>query len=554
MPPVCPALEKSLPAILFAAGFAFLFRRWLFTGLDGIFGDEGDGEILLATLEHWHRVFAGEAHFADPTYFYPERGALGFTDAYFLYGLAYAAGRGLGLDPFTSFMTVMVALAATGFFGFVRLLRRHFAVAAPWTAVGACLFAFANMNAVKLVQAQAYCAMLLPVLCDLALSAWSAGTWARRIGLAGGAGLLHALIFFTAYLTGWFFTAFLALIGLLHPLLFGPARTFALVREAVTTKRDVALAYAAGFLIGIAPFLAIYLPVLSSGRRREFAEVLANAPDARDILNVTTGNWLWGDILRGLDIAGRPNRPRWEVELGFTPITLAALLATILALAARSRRAVRHPENALSERDRWAFTFGAAVMLSWLVQLDYGEFRPWAAVFAAMPGAGAVRYTFRSQIVANLLAAVLVAYALASAAQARRAVVRRAIPVVAALLLIEQVNVDWPATISRRQKTEWLAAIPPPPTACRAFYLSPGAKPVDKPGYEHQADAMLFSQIRAIATVNGYSSWLPEGWMLEEPSAPDYPAAVRRWANANGLSAMCGLDPGAGRWTIGLPD
>jgi hypothetical protein len=539
--------DALVAAIMFAAGFAYLFRSWLFTGFDRVFGDEGDGEIVLATLEHWFRALRGEQRLLDPTFFYPEPGALALTDSYTLYGLPYAALRGLGLDAFVSFMMVMAALCAIGYWGFLRLARKHFVVAMPWAAAGACLFVFANMNAVKLVQVQAYCAMLLPIVCICALSAWSA-PGKRGALLAAAGGLLHALIFLTAFLTAWFFTAFLLLIGMLHPLAFGTSRTFALMREAVSGKRHIVLAYALAFVLGITPFLALYLPVLLSGHRREFAEVVANAPNALDILNVTDGNLLWGDALRALGITGQPNRPRWEVELGYTPTVLAAIMATTALLIC----SLRLDRAADSDCHRIVILLGLGLLAFFLLQLDYGGVRPWAAVHALVPGASGVRYTFRSQIVGNLFAALIIAYGLGVLAT-REGAARATAYLGAVLLIFEQANVDWPATISRRAKLAWFQAIPPAPAECRAFYLVPGAEPHAKPGYEHQTDAMLFSQLRGIATVNGYSSWLPDGWDLEEPARRGYAAAVRAWAKSKGVSGLCGLDPGRAIWTIGLP-
>lgn len=546
-------MEYALAGLLFAPGFFWLFRRWLFTGFDGIFGDEGDGEILIAIVEHWHHAFAGEVRWTDPSFFYPERGVLGFTDALFLYGLVHAGLRGLGFDVFTALMLVMMVLAAIGFFGFLRLARRHFGIPMIWATVGAFVFAFGNLNAVKLVQAQAYCAMLLPLVCDLALTAWSSAVRRRGIALAAAGGLLHALIFITAFQAAWFFTFFLSLFAMLFLLVFGPARMRALLREALTHKRHVCIAYGTAFAIGIVPFLVLYLPVFLSGRVRDFAEVVSNAPDARDILNVTTGNWLWGDLLRLLHITGRPNRPMWEVELGFTPSMFALLVVTTLILSWNLLR----QGASLKDHERWFLTLGLGVLLSWLLQLDYGGARPWEMIWAWVPGASAVRYTFRSQIVANLFASLVVAGALAmlAAAAQRRRIGTVLLVAGAAFLLVEQANTDWPATISRRAKTAWIEAIPPAPPGCSAFYLVPGVAPADKPGWEHQADAMLFSQVRGIPTVNGYSSWLPDGWNLEEPDKSGYASAVRDWATRKRIAeGLCGLDPAHGKWVMGLPE
>lgn len=528
-----------------------LFRRWLFTGFDGIFGDDADGEILIALVAHWDWVIAGAAGWADPSFFYPQRGTLGYTDAVFLYGLAHAALRAIGFDIFSAFMVVMAALAGIGFFGFLRLARRHFGMARPAAAMGAALFVFANMNAVGLIHAQIYCAMLLPLVCDLALTAWGERRPRRAIAFAAAAGLLHGLIFLTAYQTAWFFTFLLLLCAALYPAVFGLARSREMLRDVINKSGRLA-GYAAGFVVGAVPFLLLYLPVLLAGRHRELAEVFGNSPDARDIINVTTGNWMWGDILRHAGITGRPNRPVWEVDRGFTPAVFTMLLATMAMLFAGRRRTF--PPAAT---DRWLLLLGLGALLSWLVQLDYFGLRPWAAVWALVPGAGAIRYTFRAQIVANLFISLVVARGFAWLwVLAREHRQKAALVVVAAFVsLLEQVNIDWPATISRRATMAWIDAVPALPPGCRVFYLAPRAEPVDKDGWIHQADAILLSQARGIPTVNGYSSWLPEHWALEEPAKPGYAAAVRDWAHRNGITdGLCGVEPRRGRWTVGPPE
>ncbi len=58
---------------------------------------------------------------------------------------------------------------------------------------------------------------------------------------------------------------------------------------------------------------------------------------------------------------------------------------------------------------------GLAVVALWLLQMDYFGVRPWRAVWAVVPGAKAIRYTFRSQLVANLFVSLIVAQTLAGA-------------------------------------------------------------------------------------------------------------------------------------------
>jgi hypothetical protein len=480
----------------------------------------------------------------------------------------------LGFDAFTAYMLVMTALAAAGFFGFRRLAIVHFGLPRAAAAVGAFLFAFANVDAVKLIHAQCYCAMLLPGLCDLALTGWAS----RRHGALLGAavGVLYGALFLTSFETAWFFACFLMLLALLHPAVHGLEATRALVWEMATAKRGVLLAAACGFAVGIVPFLLLYLPVFLAGHSRDFAEVASNMAQWRDLANVTPENAVWGPLLQWLGIAGRPDRPVWEVELAFTPAVMVVFVGGTIALARRAGR----PR---AGTDAYLLMLAAAVIIVWLLQMDWFGVRPWRAVWAAIPGGSALRYIFRIQLVANLFVCLVVARALVALAHipAKWTPVRRqeyapnresraradsartereldlrrlATILLCGFLLVEQINLVWPPIMSRREALAWIQATPPPPAGCRIFYLAPGGEDGGPIAEERQAAAMLFAEVRNIPTVNGYSSWFPDGWALDDPGSPRYPGAVRDWAERNGIAPeLCALELPAGRWTPGLP-
>lgn len=532
--------DRILTAALFAAGFALLFRGWLFSGFDRAFGDDEDGYLALAHIEHWRHVFAGEVPWRDPLFFYPVHSVLGYTDAFFLFGAVSAPLRFLGLDTFTAVMAAMATLAALGFFGLRRLAMRWFGTPASYAALGAFLFAFANVDAVKLIHIQAYCAMLLPLLCALAFASIEAKPRSLGVALAAGAGLLYAALFLTAYQTAWFFGCYVLLMALIAI----PACGVAAAREIARKVLHAWPALAAGtvtFAVGMVPFTLLYGPVVAAGHARDFAEVAANMPDWRDLANVTPENAVWGRTLQWIGVTGRLDRPAWEVELAFTPVVLAVFIAGLAAMTMRLR------QRAIA--DRFLVAAGFAVVIGWLLQMDYFGFRPWEAVWAAVPGAKAIRYTFRSQLVANLFVALVAVRVLAGMTRACAWSV-----LVCGFLVIEQVNLMWPPTTSRREALAWIAAAPAPPVGCDAFYVAPKAGPPGRNGPQHQDDAMLFAEVRGIATVNGYSSWFPDGWALQDPARPGYPAAVRDWAERNRIAdRLCRFDPRAGQWTAGPP-
>jgi hypothetical protein len=540
--------------LLWALGFFWIFRKWLFGNFDGIFGDDGDARILIMLLEHWHRVFTGrESDWLNPPFFYPERHVLGFTDAYFLYGVAYSILRAGSADPFAAFMLLMAVLSVVGFFGFMRLAMADFAVSPPSAAVGAFLFAFPNMMGVKMGHAQSYCAMLLPIIAHLAATASKTRRRPRAIGMAAAAGLLHALIFSTAYLTGWFATTFALLAALIYFILCGGGRAREVLQYALSVKRHVLVAYLAGFTVGIVPFLVVYLPIWLQGRGRTLDEVITYAPSASDIINVGPGNVIWGRILQWLGIVGGHGRPLGELELGYTPgVFGVCLLMTIVSLRSWLRQSGKADGVTVA-----ALALGASLFGFWLVQLDYFGFMPWALIWATAPGASGVRTTFRSQIVLNLAAALLVAIALDRIRSwPRRPLTKRSFAaiLIATLLVLEQTNRHEPKIFSRSSQWAWLARVPPPPSHCRAFFVVPGPAPPGTAWFVHQVDAMLVATLFGVPTVNGSTSVFPNDWRLFDPSGPDYAGAVRDWLSLKGLSrGMCGLDPRSGRWTEGPP-
>jgi hypothetical protein len=332
------------------------------------------------------------------------------------------------------------------------------------------------------------------------------------------------------------------LLALLHPIICGLAETQSLAKEMVTSKRPVVLAAACSFAIGIVPFLILYLPVFLGGHSRDFAEVASNMPEWRDLANITPENALWGAILKWLTIAGRPYRPVWEVELAFTPVVLAVFTVGVLTLAMRARQP-------LTNHDTYFLLLAAAVIIFWLLQMDYFGVRPWRVIWALIPGGSAIRYPFRSQLVANFFVGLVVARALAGMGGRRRLTV-----LLCGVLVVEQINLVWPPIMSRGAALAWIKSVPPPPDGCRIFYVAPGVAAGGPSGVLRQTAAMLFAEIRNIPTVNGDSSWLPAGWALDDPASPAYPAAVRDWADREDIEqGLCGLELQSGQWTPGLP-
>jgi len=545
--------------LVWSIGFLWLFRAWVFHSGDGIWGDEGDARLLIGWLEHWYRWFSGaEADWRSPIFFFPERNTLGLSDAYFLYAIPYSVLRAIRCDPFTAFMVVMAMLSAIGFASFMRLAINQFHVSVPIASVGAFLFVFANMMAVKATHAQSYSAMLLPVVVDLVATAL-VSEHRRAIVLGGLAGLLHALIFFTAFLTGWFFSLIVLFAGMFYLIL--PGRTRREFLQMILKQRNVAAGYAVGFLIGIIPFVWLYVPIVLSGYRHNPVAVRFYMPWMTDIINVGKGNLVWGHVLQTAQIADQPQRPLIEVELGYSPGVFILWISFTAILFFQHFRGPRTPD-----RDRLLLAVGLALIVGWLIQLNWFGLRPWRAIYHLVPGATAVRTTFRAQIVDNLMACILVAVCMDRLRNWIRTnrILAMWLPVLPLLLMIEQINTASPHVFSRAQQLELLAKIPAPPPDCKVFYLIPTLEPPASPSltypttiypsYVLQSDAVMVAVHFGIPTVNGNTSIWPAGWHLMNPDGPFYHRELKIWARAKHLDkGFCGLDSRRGIWVDAPP-
>jgi hypothetical protein len=92
----------------------------------------------------------------------------------------------------------------------------------------------------------------------------------------------------------------------------------------------------------------------------------------------------------------------------------------------------------------------------------------------------------------------------------------------------------------------WVAAPIAIDPACRSFFIK-GASVEYMSRSKHMwslynVDAMFVAISRGLPTLNGYSAWTPEGWLLANPQEPGYAEAVDSWIAQHHLQAVCEFD------------
>ncbi|MBI5131412.1 MAG: hypothetical protein HZA66_18395 [Rhodopseudomonas palustris] len=533
----------SAGLIAWAASAAIAFRSSLLSGFDLVSGNVGDGRLIAYLHEHLYAALRGRAELLSPSFYFPQRNVLGYTDAFLLDALPYSALRVVGLDPFLAAQALAIALSLACFGATLVICRRYLRLT-PALAVGAAvLITFPNNLMFKTAEAHPNFFALYDVPCIVLLALWAIEAFPRptrwSLARAGIAGLLYGLLFATSFYVAWLF-ALTLLFGLGTIALMRRGETLALLRQHPRPCGALAAAAAAGFVIGIVPLLMIYLPALQQQSGRSFRDYISFAPFPKDLLNVGTSNGAWGWLV-DRSLGDVPH----ERALAVTPVMTACLLILLVRLRRIAGPAVRTP---------WPVVFGAACAavwaLSWLATMRIGTFSPFWLAYHIIPGSVAIRAGGRIQLLVNLWVvlglAVLLQHWIDTTASGRRRARQVIAGLVVAVCLAEQISLQ-PANLPRHAELERLAAVPPPPAACRAFVVDAGRPPHDA---LRNWDAMWISMRVGLPTINGDSGWTPPGWRLNDADIR-YDEAVLAWITHTGLTQqLCLYQRDTRRWSL----
>jgi hypothetical protein len=320
--------------------------------------------------------------------------------------------------------------------------------------------------------------------------------------------------------------------------LSGPKRSLSWFVTAVRTRGLLILTALVGFVLGLVPFALIYLPARGNAPGSTYAEVMGYAGRVHDLVDFGRGNVFWSSAVHAL--VPQVNYGMSELNYAITPFLMLGVLAggALCLWWLLAGRAVS-PATA-----RMAAALAATAVIADVLPLHTRIGTPWAVIYH-LPGAREMRAIDRIQIVAGLAAFLALTAAATEvwnhAVANRQMATRLAVAVVVALTIAEQINTTPASAVSPSQEDARLAAARPPPAGCRSFYIVdpvPIAVPVLR-----QIDAMLISQKLHLPTINGYTAYSPRGWTLEDPASPGYLAAIKSWADQEGVSAgLCRLD------------
>ena len=546
-----PIVKSSLIAL--AAGLAGLlvfYRCFFLSGFDLMPGD-GDTKFNLVILEHWFRVAQGLEGWRSPNFFFPKEETLGYSDGLVLLAPPYIAARFAGLLPFHALQAMAMVWSLVGYAGMMLWLRGLLGLTLPAAVAGALAFAFGTQlyHALAIGHVQFLAVELLPWLACLIL------LWLRGIdandrtaigwGCAAMAGL--AILMLTSFYTGWFLVLQSLILALLAAAVavarFGIGPSAAGARAWIGSHWHHGAGMGSVLLLGLIPFLMVYVPVLHEGVNRDYDVVLRHLPTLSD-LQSPQGNLLWQPVAEAL-------MPwlvdaRDELGKGLSWGLAALFLATLARLVVACRR---------GGYDRWldlhpfALGLGLSVIVCWLLMIRVGEHSLWYGVYSAVPGGVAVRTAHRFNCVLAFSVVTVAAIGIDRLRKQPLLPLRVLAAALTLLIALEQAN-GLPNYLSHRTDFARIEQVPPPPAACRAFVLLPALLDPAWHRWTRQLDAVLVAQEVNLPTLNGESGNAPQGWTLFDPSdRAVYLKGLISWADRYSLwDGLCALEIDTGRW------
>lgn len=562
------AEQKSRgPLILLFTLVAGALGLWRFhiiqfsSGFDMFPGDRGDARLVTYILEHWYQVFHGNESWISPAMFFPVKGTLGYADILLGYAIPYALLRAAGLDIFGAAEFSIILGNVLNFVVCFVLLNKVLRLNSLASCAGAMFFAFNSPKFAQMSHLQLQLMLFLPlVVIFVVLFVQKAAVLSQKqaFGLLSLAALSLNLQLLTAFYPGWFliFWGFLFFM-----LTFFLQKTRLLVISLIVKFKRALAGCLVVFIIGLLPYLAVYLPVIRSHGWRPYQSDII--PEVWSLLLMDQGNYIWGRVsaaLRQVHPFGF-YWPEHQIGIGLVPSIVWLVISgfSICVIKRHTKAPILSNYRVLNEpgtREVNNLFLALAILatnLFYIIGMNYGNTSsPWHYVYLYFPGARGIRAVARYVMVLALPMSIAFAFAVQGTMQKisdqKRLWIRITLSGLMLLLiffgLLEQfASSKGGNKFSIKAENNHLQKLTVKlPGDCTSFYVAVGPTGI-RGHHEYQIDAMLVSVMRGIPTLNGYSGQLPRDWLMFDIKGSHYEHRVREWIDRHKIyGKVCRLE------------
>jgi hypothetical protein len=503
-----------LHVLLLGYGLGFAFSPTFFSGFRRLQTDPGDTILNHYFLEHsWRWVSQRDykGTLWSPTFFYPEKDVLGYSDNLFGAAPVYWLLR-VPFDEITAYQLWMILGFVLNFIA-MALVLRWFGVNPALCALGAFLFAFGTPHVQQIGHQQ------LTYRCWTPFAIWYGWRFLRE----PSGGLLFRCLFCIAWqflavvYVGWFVAFGLGCAALLLLLTNRDSRV-----RLWRFVRQRPLAALAPVLVNGLLVAAVVIPYMraNQGFSRQFGEALGNSPRWNSWLSVPPGT-LWHPLVQSI-----PPPPGGEQYLGGGLTFLTILLLCFVAVLRRKGSV----EDRLLMR-----TFALTVVLLFALTLSIWSASNlggslWFGVYYAVPGAKAIRVPARVYLIFYPLLIVAGLLSIQRLLEASRLTTMWRAALIGTLIVVASAENYFPQMEDRSRSFEAR------PFYARAHLLAAelnggdaayGISEMSGAFYEHELMMMWAGLYANVPVVNGYSGRSPKNYTLS--SATFSMEALKQW-------------------------
>lgn len=466
---------RDMVAVLLAgcAGVVVFHRATLLSGLDVVQADVGDSRLVVFLLEHWNRVFTGNAEWASPSMFYPVKGVLGYSDMLFGMGVPYTVFRNSGLNLFEAANATVVALSLLSYLSAYWFLRHILTMNQSGSIVGAFFFAFAYPKFAQLPHLQLRFDFFQPLALGAIAPLLLEDRSMHPRELSARTGVVDALLCLaasTAFYHTWFFVLFGGLSAIVA-VSYRAVRTVVVMR--LREARRVLWIPLVLCVVGLAPFFSIYVPAMRLATDRNWQNTIQYLPRASSYLWLGPEHLLWGGLA-----VNTSHDDVYEIEnrLGVGVAATSIVCVGWIWAIRHCVRALRGRNQASGIREHLLSAVLVSSLIVTALTVRWGSFYPWKAVYALVPGASAMFAAGRWALTLTLPVSILIAAGsgcIERLAHGRRTLSTGVRLVVGLFIAVEQagrIPAWYSGEVASRYHEELSHAIP---ASCEAFLLVP---------------------------------------------------------------------------------
>ncbi len=527
-----PFVAQLARACIVAAGLAaallLVHHPMILSGLARVQTELGDTRFIMYAVEHtylWLVSAPGHAILWNWPVFYPHANVAAYSDLMLGLGPLYWPWRLLGAGPDTSFQLWMLACSAANFLVAYIFLRNIFRVRCLPAAFGALLFACGSCRAAQLGHQNLLCHLYVMTAIYAVFRMFAPASSDGKGGIWFGALCASVVLqLYTAFYCGFFLILALG-IALAWSMAFAGCR-----REVIAFAKSHWVAVVTCLFVGVLamlPWLKHYLAASRELGPRSYGEVRGMLPRVESWFFMGPTTWWYGWMSNSLY---RKLPAPYEHQIGMGLLTPVVVLTGLFW--SRHRRSVR-------------ITFGTTVTVMFLATYIrwFGLPEPWRAVYAVVPGAGAIRAVARIGMLLLIPASLGLALFLERMLCAGRPFMTAAALAVASACILEQGHTT-PSYDKRAVRAEVARLAGKIDPACEAFFYAPSGR--DPVWWKPSIDAMWAGLAAGKPAINGNSgNNVPPGWLaihtaLFSGPAPDQrrlARAVAAWLRFYGLNA-----------------